>query len=802
VVIMAVITIDRKDFCQLVGKDFTMQQIEENIPMMGTGWEGSEGDTFTVEIFPNRPDMLSVEGLARAFSSYMGVKTGLRKYKLEGSEEMVIIEDKVSKVRPYFVSCVIKNVKFTDDFIKSIMQVQEKLHITHCRKRKKVAIGLHDYDKIAFPVIYTTKPKEFKFIPLEQKEEMTLQQILEELPKGKDYAWVLEGMKEYPLLHDGRGKVLSMPPIINSEDTKVEENTKNIFVDITATDEKAANEVLNIIATTFADRGAAIHKIKIKYEDRMVYTPDLSTKIITINPNYVNKLLGLILTNLQITQCLQRMGYDAEEVTKDKIEVKTPCYRTDIMHGIDIVEDVAIAYGYQAFDPEIPKISTIGDEDEKEIFCTRLRSLLVGYGMQEVVTFILSNKNSLFKKMCMDVKPVAETANAKTSEYDVVRNWLLPSLIEVLSRNKHNEYPQNLFEVGDVVSLEDNDIGNKSMKRLAVALCHSKANFSEMKSLVESILSNVGVNDYGVEESNAPCYITGRAAKFVVNGKVLARFGEINPKVLENWGLEMPAAGGEICVDLLFGLINGKEVSSKTGKCEVKLAEEKGIEKPPEKRDVEFERIDTERLFYQDPYMKEAQAKVIEINGKEVILDKTLFFAFSGGQASDRGTINEIPLVEVKKANHKIVHILEKEPDFNTGDTVQLSLGWERRYNLMKLHSAAHIVYYPFVEKLGKPKIIGSNINPDKARIDFLYDKPITQIIPEIEKEANEAIAKGLEIKSEPDKKDPEKRWWNCGSWGMPCGGTHVKNASEIGKIKLKRKNIGGGKERVEITLM
>ena len=120
----------------------------------------------------------------------------------------------------------------------------------------------------------------------------------------------------------------------------------------------------------------------------------------------------------------------------------------------------------------------------------------------------------------------------------------------------------------------------------------------------------------------------------------------------------------------------------------------------------------------------------------------------------------------------------------------------------MKLHSAAHIVYYPFVEKLGKPKIIGSNINPDKARIDFLYDKPITQIIPEIEKEANEAIAKGLEIKSEPDKKDPEKRWWNCGSWGMPCGGTHVKNASEIGKIKLKRKNIGGGKERVEITLM
>ena len=210
---------------------------------------------------------------------------------------MVIVENKVAKVRPYFVSCVIKNVHFTDDFIKSIMQIQEKLHITHCRKRKKVAVGLHDYDKIVFPVIYTTKPKDFKFVPLEQNKEMTLQEILEKLPKGKDYAWILEGMEEYPLIHDGREKVLSMPPIINSQDTKVEETTKNIFVDITATDEKTANEVLNIIVTTFADRGATIHKIKIKYPTRMIYTPDLSSKVMVLNPNYINSLLGLKLTN-------------------------------------------------------------------------------------------------------------------------------------------------------------------------------------------------------------------------------------------------------------------------------------------------------------------------------------------------------------------------------------------------------------------------------------------------------------------------------------------------------------------------
>jgi phenylalanyl-tRNA synthetase beta chain len=554
---MPVITIDKKDFCQLSGKDFTMEEIEENMPMMGTAWEGVSGETFDVEVFPNRPDMLSVEGLARAFSSYMGIKTGLRKYQLEGSQEMVVVEDKVAKVRPFFVSCIIKDVEFTDDFIKSIMQLQEKLHITHCRKRKKVAIGLHDYDKIVFPIIYTTKPKDFKFVPLEMEKEVTLEEILKKHPKGKDYVWILKGMEEYPLLHDARDKVLSMPPIINSEDTKVEETTKNIFVDITATDEKTANEVLNIIATTFADRGAKIHKIKVKYPGKMVYTPDFSSRQITIETSYINRLLGLKLTNKQIIDYLKRMGHDAEELGSNKLRVFSPCYRTDIMHPMDIVEDVAVAYGYDKFDPEIPNVTTIGEEDPKEVLCTNLRSLLVGYGLEEIVTFILTNKDDLFKKMNMEIRPIAETSNAKTSEYNVVRNWLLPSLMEVLVRNKHNEYPQNLFEVGEVIELAENEIGNKTMKRLAITLCHSKANFSEMKSLVESILANVGVEDYEVQESECPCYVPGRAAKFVVNGKVLARFGEIDPQVLENWGLEMPVAGGEICVELLFDMITG-----------------------------------------------------------------------------------------------------------------------------------------------------------------------------------------------------------------------------------------------------
>ena len=182
---MPVITVNKDYFCKLVGKDLSMSFIEERLPMLGVGWEEKTKSEFSVEVFPNRPDMLSVEGLARAFASFIRIRPGLKEYKALDSEYLVTVDSKVSKVRPYFVAAVVKNVRFTDELIKSIIQLQEKLHMTHGRKRRKVAIGLHDLDKVFFPVTYTTKPPDFSFIPLEQNREMTLKQILEKLPKGK-----------------------------------------------------------------------------------------------------------------------------------------------------------------------------------------------------------------------------------------------------------------------------------------------------------------------------------------------------------------------------------------------------------------------------------------------------------------------------------------------------------------------------------------------------------------------------------------------------------------------------------------
>ena len=208
----------------------------------------------------------------------------------------------------------------------------------------------------------------------------------------------------------------------------------------------------------------------------------------------------------------------------------------------------------------------------------------------------------------------------------------------------------------------------------------------------------------------------------------------------------------------------------------------------------------TEKLFNADPYMKETSAVVTKIEGNKVYLDRTIFFAFSGGQASDSGTINNQPASNIEKEGDEIVHTLEN-PGFSIGDTVNLKIDWDRRYKIMKLHSAAHIVYYFLREKIGKFKMIGSNISSDKARIDFEYQESIKPVLADLEAQTNKKVDEGLEIKTYDDEKEKGKRWWAVGDWKMPCGGTHPKNTKEIGHIKLKRVNIGAGKERIEVLL-
>ncbi len=550
---MPVIDVNLEDLRGLLGMEVTMEELRDRLPMMGTGWEGETEDGFQLEVFPNRPDMLSIEGLARAYSTFTGIKKGLKRYEVKEAGYEVAVEEKVEGVRPWFVTAVVKNVEFDDPLIRSIIQMQEKLHVTHGRRRRKVAIGLHNLEPIEFPVTYTTKPPDFKFRPLGERFEKDLTQILTEMHTGREYAWIVEGFEEYPMILDAKGMVLSMPPIINGEYTRIDETTRDLFIDVTGTDLKAITEVLNIIVTTFADRGAEIYAVENRYPDGAVLkTPDLSPRMMDVDNGYVNATLGMEFAPEETAGYLAMMGHDAEP--GEDLRVSVPRYRTDIMHPIDLVEDVAIAYGYDRFVPVIPDIASEAGEEPLEIFSRGLRNFLVGFGFQEVVTFMMSNREKLFTRMGLPEEPIAETSNPKMEGYTSVRNRLIPSLMEVLSTNKHHPYPQNIYEVDDVVLIDPStETGARSERRLAVALCHARANFSEVKAVTDSILGNLE-RDYEIEAGGWDCFIEGRRLVAKASGEPLCWAGEVRPEVLESWELEMPVAALEMDVDRLFEL--------------------------------------------------------------------------------------------------------------------------------------------------------------------------------------------------------------------------------------------------------
>jgi len=550
---MPVIEIRLDDLREVLGVDVSIDKLRERLPMMGTEWKGGADEQFQLEVFPNRPDMLSIEGLARAYASFTGLRTGLVDYKVKDSDYAVYVERKVEGVRPYFVTAVVKNVEFDDPLIRSIIQMQEKLHVTHGRRRRKVAIGLHNLEPIQFPVTYTTKPPTFKFRPLGERFEKDLNEILTEMHTGREYAWIVEGFKEYPMILDSKGMVLSMPPIINGEYTRIDEATRDIFIDVTGTDMKAITETLNIITTTFADRGAEIHSVKNHYHDRTIKTPDLGPTEMSLDNGYVVKLLGVELNPEETAGYLEMMGNGC--VPGETLTVRVPSYRTDVMHPIDLVEDVAIAYGYDNFIPTIPRIATReAGENPIEVFSRGLRNFLVGLDLLEVVTFIMSNRERLFRRMYLPEEAIAETENPKMEAYTSLRNRLLPGLLEVLSNNKHHPYPQNIYEVDDVILMDpETETGARTSRRLAVALCHARANFSEIKAVTNSILENLE-QEAKIMEGGWDCFIDGRRLVAHAGGEPLCWAGELRPEVLGNWGLEMPVAALEMDVDLLFSL--------------------------------------------------------------------------------------------------------------------------------------------------------------------------------------------------------------------------------------------------------
>lgn len=545
---MPVINFSFNDLRQLVGGDLDFQTVVDRVPMMGADVHSVEEgkDEMAFEFFPDRPDLYSVEGVARALRAFLGRSPGLRVYDVDKTDVVLKVDPVVDEVRPFVWSALITDVEMNDCMIKSVMDLQEKLHLTVGRNRRKVAIGIHDFDTVTPPFLYTAvEPEERSFLPLQGSREMNLREVLEEHDKGKAFAFVLEGKKKYPLIVDSQDVVLSFPPIINGMTTAVTEETKNIFVDCTGTDLNALKASVNILTTSFAERGANIKTVEIQRGEEISVAPDLSPWQMKVRMEEVKKLIGIDDSAEEVCGHLARMGYDAV-ANRSELDVSVPAYRYDILHPADIIEDIAKGYGYERFGERLPARATLGVPIQEIDFGNTLRGALIGLGYTEVTTLTLTGRSDQFARMRREEPAgLVEVMNPKTEDRVILRQALIPEMMAILRKNKHRDLPQRIFEVGDVIA------DAKNSGRVAGATIHSKASFTEMKSTVEALMRTLGLK-LVISQTQDPSFIDGRCAAIIVEEGEVGKFGELDPAVITSFELGYPVAAFEIALGPLM----------------------------------------------------------------------------------------------------------------------------------------------------------------------------------------------------------------------------------------------------------
>lgn len=539
---MAIANFNKKTFEKEIGK--IDEKMQNRIAMFGNPVEAVDEKEIQIEVFPNRPDLLSYQGFKRAFLGFLGKKTGLREYKVNSAEKnyQVIIDKSVSNVRPFTACAIIKGLQLNDEKIKEIIDLQEKLHATLGRKRKKVAIGIYPLDKIKLPITFKAlEPDKIKFIPLESEKEMSGLEILQKHPTGKEYAHLLAGKEKFPVFVDADNKILSMPPIINSHDTgRVNEKTKDVFVECSGFDFEILKKTLNILVTTFSDMGAKIYSMELKGLKQI--TPDLKSEEMKISVENANKLIGLNLNEKQMKGFLERMGYSYSGG-----KAKVPSWRIDVLHEVDLIEDIAIAYGYENLIPEIPKISTIGEENPKEVVKRKIAEILTGLGFLEVSNYHLTNREMQFARMLNPEKEFVRLEESKT-DYNILRKDLSHYMLRIFSENSDSEYPQKIFEIGKVFE-HKGSISEKENFTLAI----SPGNFTDVKQVFDYLIKMLN-SDLQVKETehHSAHFIDGRVGKIILDGKEIGFIGEIHPKILRNWKIKMPVALLELNLDFLL----------------------------------------------------------------------------------------------------------------------------------------------------------------------------------------------------------------------------------------------------------
>lgn len=537
---MPVIELSFSRLQKLIGK-VSKKQISDSLPFLGLDIESEDKDLVRIEYSPNRPDYSTDYGVALGLQGLLGIKTGLVKLTIKKSKNYSIsVKPTVSKIRPFVTGIIAKNGKIDDKTIKQLMTMQEDLHFGIGRKRKKSSIGIHDLDKISFPLIYTTTTKNHKFIPLNSEKELSISEIIADTETGKDYGHLLGQSSQVPIILDTNQKTVSFPPIINAAVTTVTTKTKNLFVEVTGINKDDAEDMLSVVATILQSAGFSLEHIQISGAKNS--SPKLKEKTMIVNPSLINQTLGLNLNTSKIIASLKKSRLNA--ISKGKNIVCTiPAYRFDIFGPMDLVEEVALGYGIQNFEPTMSPSQTIGHTNPISLQLKSLNQIIIGLGFLEALNSSLSSKRVLYDMTNRDSKKIISVLDSKSQEHTILRDSILPGLIENLSRNIHESYPQKMFETGSVFNLHD-PISEKI--NLAVISAHKDANFTEIKSVLQTALKiGFGIQIQAKTTINSS-FEDGHCANIIFNGNVIGIIGEIDSKIIENYKIRVPVVGFEI----------------------------------------------------------------------------------------------------------------------------------------------------------------------------------------------------------------------------------------------------------------
>ena len=560
---------------KMTGVEATDEKLKEDLFNLGLEFDGEDEDgNFQLEFAPDRLDRLSTEGIARSLRYYYGQDRGVFIPPLNPPTWTIFLHHPILHKRPYVTGAIVRGIKLDDSILKSLIQLQEKLHDTIGRGRAKGSIGIHDLSMIKTTetsdgmssISYRgTIPSEPSFVPLVLNEELTPEQVLESHPTGKKYTKLVDGNQQFPAFFDDLG-LFSLPPIINSARTEVTIDSRDLLIEMTGTDQWTIDRMLNIICYALEAHGATLEEINIQTPDVTVRKPDFSIDTKNVDHARIEQVLGTRFSPNDVIDLLERSGLGGKTIVppyrgeispqESQYRVTIPPYRVDVLHPLDIIDDIGRTYGFHKLKPRYPAVATIGGRTANSSLERAIRQVLIGSGFEDLLNFNLTNKTENFSKMKLKdgieaygYHDPVEILEPYSAEYTIVRTWILPSLLMVLENNTHRAYPQNLIEIGftaKVDPLKDTRVGENYA--IAATIAHSQASYEESKSKLQVLCQRFNKRLETLPISH-PTFIEGRTASIVIDGDPKGILGEIHPEVLNLHGIELPVSAFELSLN-------------------------------------------------------------------------------------------------------------------------------------------------------------------------------------------------------------------------------------------------------------